>query len=503
MQAIALEHCRHNIIDWVNDWVWTYDPRVKPSMLPFLLFPKQEEYLLWRLERRSLKEHGLIEKSRDMGLTWLNICSQLHSWLFEDGYKGAFGSRKELLVDKLGDPDSIFEKMRILLRYLPTWMLPTGFDWGSHDNFCRLINPATGGALTGESGPNLGRGGRSTVYDLDEAAFIDQPQKVDAAISQNTEVIFYTSTPNGPGNPFAQKRSSGAIAVFRIHWRDDPRKDQAWYEKQRATLDPVIVAQEIDIDYNASIEGVCIPATWVAAAVGLQLEASGRAIAGLDIADEGADKNVLIVRRGPVVVSVDDWGQGGTSETAYKAKEKAIARGVDSLNYDRQGVGAGVAGTFRLIEDMPFTTLPILGGDTPTDRNWKEFGNKPSKEIFKNLRAETWWLLRRRFEKTYEFVNGIAEYPQEELISIPNHQQLIADLSKPLRKYNDRGLILIESKDDMRRRGVKSPDFADALSYAFSPLTAPSKLEARVAPARPASNTARGAIARARMGGKR
>ncbi len=59
-----------------------------------------------------------------------------------------------------------------------------------------------------------------------------------------------------------KKRHSGKYPVFRIHWKDDGRKNQAWYEKQKATLDPVILAQEIDIDYNASIEGICIPNAW-------------------------------------------------------------------------------------------------------------------------------------------------------------------------------------------------------------------------------------------------
>ena len=73
-------------------------------------------------------------------------------------------------------------------------------------------------------------------------------------------------------NPFAAKVHGGRIKTFRFHWRDDPRKDENWYAKQVAELDPVTVAQEIDIDYSASVEGILIPSTWVQAAVDAHLK---------------------------------------------------------------------------------------------------------------------------------------------------------------------------------------------------------------------------------------
>jgi hypothetical protein len=69
-------------------------------------------------------------------------------------------------------------------------------------------------------------------------------------------------------NPFARRRHGGKVSVFSFHWRDDPRKDQEWYNKKCHDLDdPVVIAQEIDLDYSASLEGVLIPSKWVQAAV--------------------------------------------------------------------------------------------------------------------------------------------------------------------------------------------------------------------------------------------
>jgi hypothetical protein len=70
-----------------------------------------------------------------------------------------------------------------------------------------------------------------------------------------------------------------------------------------------------------------------------------------------------------------------------------------------------------------------------------------------SLRAELWWLLPTRFENTYEHVvHGIPHKP-EEMISIPNHEQLIAELSMPLHFFTETGKVQIESEKDMQSRG--------------------------------------------------
>lgn len=451
---------------WIENFVWGYDPRQSPAIIPILLFPKQQEYLNWRIDIRANKSNGVIEKSRDAGITYMNIFYHVHCWLFESGYKGTFGSRIESLVDKRGDPDSIFEKIRMTLRWLPQWMLPCGFKWNIHDNYMRLVNPANGSTITGQGGDNMGRGGRSTVYDVDEFAFIERAASVDAAISSNSDVIFYTSTPRGIGNLFYQKRFSEDYKVFTISWRDDPRKDSLWYEAQKRKFDSVIVAQEIDLDYTASVEGIYIPGEWVRAAINLSLPVFGQESAGLDVATSGKNKNVLIVRRGSTVLHIHDWqGLDGT-QTTYKTKEILEACSCPHLNYDGDGVGEAVTGPLANMTDLPFTFTTIHGAGTPSDIYW-EVEEKNSKQKFHNKRAELWGLVRERFRKTYDFVVNNVNYPEEELISIPNHPTLAAQLCQPKRKWTASGKILVESKEDMKNRGVDSPDYADALVYAF------------------------------------
>lgn len=441
------------------------------AIVPLQPFPKQAELLLWLQEREKLKENGIIEKSRETGGTMFCAGYALHGWLFREGFRAGFGSRKLELVDSKGDLKTIFEKIRFMRRRLPWWMLPEGFSEKGHDNQCRMLNPTTGGAITGEGGDEIGRGDRTHIYFVDEAASLEHPELAEASLFQATRCRIDISTPKGPGNPFARKRFSGTVPVFTLHWKDDPRKGEEWYKDQcRKMGDPVLIAQELDIDYTASIEGICIPASWVRAAVGLQLPESGELVAGLDVADEGKAKTVLTPRRGPVVKMPIAWGQTNTTESAWRARDEAEKLGAKVVNYDTIGVGAGVKGTWDTSETpLKFQANAVNVGEAPTETVWPD--EKTSKEKFINLRAEAWWTLRVRFEKTYEYVEKQVQHPLEDLISLPDCPPLIADLSLPLVERTETGKIQLESKKKMAARGIKSPDYGDSLALAFLPET--------------------------------
>ena len=76
--------CARDVVAWCNRWAWTYDPRELNPTLPFDLFPKQAAFLCWLAGRERLQQDGLVEKSRDMGITWLCCAYALHAWLFSD-----------------------------------------------------------------------------------------------------------------------------------------------------------------------------------------------------------------------------------------------------------------------------------------------------------------------------------------------------------------------------------------------------------------------------------
>jgi phage terminase large subunit len=155
------------------------------------------------------------------------------------------------------------------------------------------------------------------------------------------------------------------------------------------------------------------------------------------------------------------------------------------LSYDVCGVGAGVRGALTAFEGrLPFYCDAVNGGASPTDAIWPD--KRTSKERFLNLRAELWWGLRARFERTYEHVTQGVLHDPGEMISLPDCPQLIAELSLPTYSLTETGKVKIEGKEQMRRRGVKSPDFADALSVSFAvpaPAGRPASAGGRPAPA--------------------
>lgn len=497
-QEAEVYKCKNDPVHWFNQWIWTYDPRGMafglPANIPFVLRPKQVELVDWLLERENTQTHGLIEKSRDEGMSYVVLGFFLHRWLFVEGFAGGVGSRKEELVDKKGDPKTLFHKFRDMFSKMPDWMKPKKFVEKVHDNYMRIINPDNGATITGEAGDNIGRGGRTTMYFLDEWAFVERQEAVDAAISQNTNVHIKGSTPNGIGDRFHQDRFSGRYSVFTMPWRANPDKNwtvnyngkdiHPWYEKQLATLDDVVLAQEVDINYAASVEGVLIPSIWIQAAVDahikLNIEPTGTRIAGLDVADEGKDKNSYAARHGIVLNYLDTWSGKGDDifGTTQKAMDLSIDQSIDTLFYDADGLGAGCRGDARVINELQREKgLPEVNVDSfrgsgsvyePDDEMVE---GRYNKDFFANLKAQSWWWLRIRFQETFRAIDG-REYDPDMLISLDSNALndrelalLTTELSQPTYTKNGTGKILVNKQPD----GTASPNRADSVMICFNP----------------------------------
>jgi len=121
--AGLLEFYKTHPAEFINDWGMTFDPRNaelgRPTNFPFVLFPKQIELVNWVVARWKSRDDGVIEKSRDIGMTWLAAAIAHWVTFFHPGTVVGFGSRKEDLVDKNGDPDSIFWKIQAYIAGLP------------------------------------------------------------------------------------------------------------------------------------------------------------------------------------------------------------------------------------------------------------------------------------------------------------------------------------------------------------------------------------------------
>jgi phage terminase large subunit len=499
-------HYAEHPTDFIDDWGCTLDPRNAdidlPTLTPFILFPRQEEWVDYTIEQWQSRHRALTEKSRDSGVTWLAVALAATLCIFRKGMIVGFGSRVEDYVDKLGDPKSIFEKARIFLRNLPE-EFRGGWVEKKHSFYMRIIFPENDALLVGEGGDNIGRGARTAIYFVDEAAHLERPLLAEASLSNTTNCRHDISTPHGLGNPFQQNRHSGRIKVFTMSWRDDPRKDDEWYAKQlEEAHSPAIVAQEIDIDYAASVEGTIIPAAWVRAAVDahikLGIEPSGSRRLGLDVADEGADRNAACVMDGIVVAHVEEWSGKGSDifETVRKAFHICILHGVTDLRYDADGLGASVRGDARVLQEQSRRTrmkvIPFRGSgkvqfpDREAARPEKGTagGGKRgprNQDLYANLKAQGWWTLRLAFQATYRAVVEGMAYDPDEIISISSEipsnvrSQLESELSQPTYETNTAGKIVVDKSPP----GTKSPNMGDSVVIARTRLQGTRPVEAR------------------------
>lgn len=497
-------------IEFINHWGVLFEPRElmdvnASALVPFIMFERQREFVQFVISLLEDAEGGLCEKSRDWGATWLCVWISIWLFLFRDGAAIGWGSQEGNDVDDLGNPSSIFEKIRIGLRNLPDVFRPEGFSFKHHMTQMRIVNPANGATIIGDVGDNIGRGGRTLIYIKDESAHYVHAEMIEAALSQNTRIQLDISSVHGTNTLFHRRREAGRewfpgakiekgmVRVFVADWRDHPAKTQEWYDTLRAKHEREgtlhILAQEVDRDYAAAVEGVIIPALWVKASIdshlALGIAEDGAYGAALDIADEGGDLNALTARRGIVLTHAEEWGGIDTGATARKAITLCKGMGELNLQYDTGGGwGAAIkAEQNRLIDDnkMPpnITLVPWNGGAEVKDPDKRVVpGDKNSpknKDYFHNFKAQAWWDLRRRFEITYRALNEPDfTWDTDDIISIPStlplRYKIEKELSQPIWKPggSSRLKLLVDKKPD----GAKSPNLADSIVMNYFPARA-------------------------------
>lgn len=255
--------CRDDILFYLNAFCWVFEPRDK-QVYPFITWPFQDKII-----RRMVKALGrhdiLIEKSRDMGASWMCLAVFEHSWHFEENVSYLLVSRNESFVDDTGNPKALFWKIDFLHKFQPPWLLPKLTRSSMH-----LHNDDTGSTIDGEStNKDVARGDRRTAILLDEFAAVENGYSILNATADATDCRIFNSTPKGTGNAFYDTREKMMQAyperVLRAHWSEHPHKAEGlyydldgrprspWYDAEcQRRPHPQEIAQELDIDYLGS-----------------------------------------------------------------------------------------------------------------------------------------------------------------------------------------------------------------------------------------------------------
>ena len=171
---------------------------------------------------------------------------------------------------------------------------------------------------------------------------------------------------------------------------------------------------------------------------------------GLDVARFGSDKTALARRQGSVITDISSWQGLDLMQTVGRVKAEydglSPSQRPREILVDVIGMGGGVVDRLRELG------LPVRGVNV---------GEAPSMgDTYSNLRAELWFKMRGWLEQRTS--------------RLPKNEQLVAELTSIRYSFLSSGKMKAESKDDMRKRGLASPDLADAvcLTLAADAVTA-------------------------------
>lgn len=225
----------------------------------------------------------------------------------------------------------------------------------------------------------------------------------------------------------------------------------------------------------SSDDAAVIKYSWVEAAINahkkLGIEMSGVRCVGYDVADSGADANACAIFNGAICLDIDEW-KAPEDELNQSTKRAWSHVQGGRLIYDSIGVGAHVGSTLKG-DGITSGYFKFNAGGAVVHPN-QEYANKiKNKDKFENVKAQAWQDVADRLRNTFNAVTKGAQYPPSELISIsgdiPKLEQLKLELSTPRKRYSKRGLDMVETKDELARRGISSPNLADAFIMGASP----------------------------------
>lgn len=318
---------------------------------------------------------------------------------------------------------------------------------------------------------------RSTLVVVDEACGIS-PQvdmAIESILSGEDVRLLRIGNPTSITTPFAQSFRQPSPSNFTISAFDTPNfahfgilpEDiylNTWQEKVTSGMPaPTLVTPQWAFDrfvkwgkdpgspfwlsrvlaeFPTMSSNCLISADLIDAAINSELEPVGRRVFGVDIARYGEDSSIVMMKDGPKCNVVGAWHGHSTMESAG-----AIAQLIEQWNpqfvyIDTIGVGAGVVDRLMELPEVARVIVPVNVSEPANNR----------KQYF-NRRTELFFHLQALFIEKKIAIDALDE-------------ELHSELSTLAYKPHSSGATIMESKEDMKRRGLSSPDRADALALA-------------------------------------
>ena len=448
-----------------------------------LTFNRAQAYVHMKLEEQRARlgrVRALILKGRQQGISTFIGGRFYHRTSMVPGLKAL------IIAHEAKATDNLFKMVKRYLENNP--MAPSTMSTNSKELLFGALDSGYGVATAGAK--DTGRSLTAQLFHGSEFAFWDNAQSHMAGIGNavgdvdGTEIIL-ESTGNGIGNAFhlmwqlAEAGIGEYIPIFvPWYWQDEycakeipdrfelSREDleyktayglsdlqmvwrankiatygegHAWRFDQEYPATPVLA-------FQSPTANPLISPSMVARAMNNQFrERYGAFYIGCDPAEYGDDRTAIVFRHGRVVFRIETYEKKGPMEVAGMLARYWLDFKPDALVVDRIGIGSGI------VDRLKEQNIPVIGINSAQRAD--------DAQTYANKRAEMWWVMR----------DWIDDYPAR----LPNDMALASDLSAPGFKHTSNGLKLLESKDDMRARGIRSPDIGDALALTFAVAVAP------------------------------
>jgi len=462
--------------------------RTKSGAIKNFKLNKAQEYLHKRLEEQLSKTgrvRALILKGRQQGCSTYVQARYFHKVITTKGKK-AF-----ILTHEAEATKNLFDMTK---RYYDS--LPEGLAPKSDASNARELNFKTfnSGYSVGTAGNKaVGRSQTIQLMHASEAAYYphaeDHAKGILQAVSNEagTEIII-ESTANGIGNYFyniwmsATTGESDFQAIF-VPWYWQPEYTSELRENETAnptdeeerlladhaedglTFKHLVWRRrkllEFSNDHETAVElfnteypmtaldafrnpvaDRFIKVALVNKARKQEVKSDSPLVIGVDPAISDHDRTAIIRRKGRLAYKLETHFNLNTMEIVGVVKRIIDAERPSKVCIDCIGIGAGVVD--RLVE---------IGYDCIEGVNVARNAN--NKDLFRNLRAELWHDMREWLA-------------QDAAVEVPDTDELLGDLTSLGYKFDSSGRLQIESKEDLKKRGMKSPDTADALALTFA-----------------------------------
>jgi phage terminase large subunit len=241
---------------------------------------------------------------------------------------------------------------------------------------------------------------------------------------------------------------------FHVPSTDSKLVTPKWIAEQRDSLSANGFRRRVLGEFPTQEEDTLIAADLVEAAMerDIGVDPTALLIYGVDVARKGKDRTAIVKRRGNVVLECIAWHKDDLMPTVGRIVAEARKDRPAEICVDSIGVGGGVADRLREIVRESQGELKFVVRDVNVAET-EAMDTRVSR-----LRDALWW--------------RVKEWLERKSCKLPADEDLKADLVGPTYDYLSNGKIKIESKDDMRGRGLRSPDLGDALCLTFASLDA-------------------------------